>query len=63
MSEQTYNYQGNLTLEFEVDLEQEIDYETENGKRIILEAIYDYLDWSYFKEARLENVTNEVTNV
>jgi hypothetical protein len=54
-------YEGTLTLGFEVDLDENVDYTTSRGERLILEAIYDYLDWDYFREARLVDV--EVTEV
>jgi hypothetical protein len=52
-------YEGTLTLGFEVDLDESVDYNTSRGERLILEAIYEYLDWDYFREARLTDV--EVT--
>jgi len=52
----TYVYTGEVTLSFEVTVYEQLDLTTKQGKRDLLEQIYQYVDWDSFNDSPLTNV-------
>lgn len=55
----TYVYTGEVTLSFEVTLYEQLDLTTKQGKRDLLEQVYQDVDWDSFNDSPLTNVEVE----
>jgi hypothetical protein len=55
----TYVYTGEVTLSFEVTVYEQLDLTTKQGKRDLLEQIYQSVDWDSFNDSPLTNVEVE----
>lgn len=51
-----YVYTGEVTLSFEVTAYEQFDLTTKQGRRGLLEQIYQDVDWDSFNDSPLTNV-------